>query len=142
MQIGGTYEEMKHAFLAAYGKREYDTLVEMFHVRMREGETLAAFTNRFRGMLPTSIEADNKLAKFWFLNKLPREPRTREAVQLFEGGGTFKDLMKECHAAYQQALSDRSNKRSRAQVDDEEAEQEEEEPAAVNLVNGGESQQW
>ena len=47
--------------------------------------------------------------------------------------------MKECHEAYQQALSDRSNKRSRAQVnsgqdDDEEAEQEEEEPAAVTYM--------
>ena len=55
--------------------------------------------------------------------------------------------MKECQSEYQQALSDRSNKRSRAQVnsiqdDDEEVEQEEDEPAAVNLVNGGESQQW
>ena len=122
-------------------------MVEMFHVRMREGETVAAFANRFRGMLPMSIEADNKLAKFWFLNKLPSELRTREAVQIFEDGGTFKDLMKECHAAYQQALSDRSNKRFRAQVNsvqdnDKEAEQAEEEPDAVNLVNGDESQQW
>ena len=111
--------------MTAYGVRKYDTLVEMFHVRMREGET--TFSNRFRGMLPSSIEADNELAKFWFLNKLPSELRTRAAVKLFEDEGTFKDLMKECHEAYQQALSDRSNKCSRAQVntvqdDDEEVE--------------------
>ena len=36
MQIGGTYEEMKQVFLAAYGMRKYDTLIEMFQVRMRE----------------------------------------------------------------------------------------------------------
>ena len=92
---------MKQSFLAAYGKREYNTLVKMFHVRIREGETVAAFANGFRGMLPTSIKADNKLAKFWFLNKLPSKLRTQEAIQIFEDGGTFKDLMKECHAAYQ-----------------------------------------
>ena len=67
-------------------------------------------------MLPTSIKVDNKLAKFLFLNKLPSELQTREAIQIFEDGGTFEDLMKECHAAYQQALWDQSNKCSRAQV--------------------------
>ena len=38
MRIDGTYEEMKQSFLAAYGKRQYDTLVEMIHVRMRESD--------------------------------------------------------------------------------------------------------
>ena len=127
MRIGGTYEEKKQSFLAAYGKRQYDTLVKMIQVRMREGETAAAFANRFRGMLPTSIKADNQLAKFLFLNRLPSKLRTREAIQIFEDGSTFKDLMKECQSEYQQALSDRSNKCSRAQVntvqdDDEEVE--------------------
>ena len=140
MQIGGTYEEMKKSFLAAYGRRQYDTLVEMLHVRMREGETATAFANRFRGMLPMSIKADHQLAKVWFLNKLPTELRKRKAIQIFEKEGTFKDLREECHEAYKQALSDRSSKRSRAAVnsvqdDNEEAEQEEDEPAAVNLVN-------
>ena len=55
--------------------------------------------------------------------------------------------MKECHEAYQQALSDRSNKHSRAQVnsvqdDDKEENQEEEEQAAVNLVSNGDSRPW
>ena len=76
MRIGGTYEEMKQSFLAAYGKRKYNTLVEMIQVRMRKGETAAAFANRFQGMLPTSIKADNELTKFLFLNRLPSEPQT------------------------------------------------------------------
>ena len=55
--------------------------------------------------------------------------------------------MKECHEAYQQALSDRSNKHSRAQVnsvqdDDKEENQEEEEQAAINLVSNGDSRPW
>ena len=82
MRIGGTYEEMKKSFLEAYGKRQYDTLVEMLHVRMREGETATTFANQFRGMLPTSIKADQQLAKFWFLNKLPSELWTRKAIQI------------------------------------------------------------
>ena len=102
---------MKKSFLAAYGKRQYDTLVEMFQIRMRQGETANAFANRFRGMLPTSIKADHQLAKFWFLNKLPSKLRTRKAIQIFEKEGTFEDLREECHEAYQQALSDRSSKK-------------------------------
>ena len=76
VQMGETYEEMKKSFLGAYGKRQYDTLVEMLQIRMREGETANAFANRFRGMLPTSIKTDNQLAKFLFLNRLPSEPQT------------------------------------------------------------------
>ena len=99
------------------------------------------------GACSRSIKADQQLAKFWFLNKLPSELRTRKAIQIFEKEGTFEDLKEECHEAYLQALSDRSSKRSMAAVnsvqdDDEEAEQEEDEPTTVNLVNGGESQQW
>ena len=65
---------------------------------------------------------------------------------MFEEKRSFKDLSGECNKAHKHALSNRSNKRSRTQVnavhdDDEEAEQEEEEQAAVNLVSGGESQQ-
>ena len=145
MQIGGTYEEMKQSFLQAYGVRKYDILVEMFSVRMREDETVAAFANRFRGLLPAAVEADNELAKFWFLNKLPSELRTRAAVKMYEKGCTFKDLMEECHEAYQQALADRNSKRSRTQVnsvqEEEEEIQEEEEQVAVNWVNHSDNKQ-
>ena len=79
--------------------------------------------------------------------KLPTEARTRKVKDWFDEKRSFKDLTGECNKAHKHALSDRSNKRSRAAVnsvqdEDEEAEQEEDEPAPVNLVNSGESQQW
>ena len=91
-------------------------------------------------MLPTSIKVDNKLAKFLFLNKLPSELQTREAIQIFEDRGTFEDLMKECHAAYQQALWDQSNKQvlqgpGQLRPGRQRGGGREDEPAAVNLVN-------
>ena len=114
---------------------------------MREGETVAAFANRFKGLLPQDNDVNWSIFKYIFLMKLPTEARTRTVKDLFEEKRSFKNLTGKCNKAHKHALSDRSNKRSRAAVNsvqdnDEEAEQEEDEPTTVNLVNGGESQQW
>ena len=114
---------------------------------MREGETVASFANRFKGLVPQVSDVNWNIVQYVFLKKLPIEARTRPVKDLFEEKKSFKDLSGECNKVHKLALSDRSNKRSRTQVnavhdDDEEAEQEEEEQAAVNLVSGGASQQW
>ena len=122
-----------------------DAFEELFSLWMREGETVASFANRFKGLLPQNADVNWNIFQFVFLKKLPIKPRP--VRDLFEEKKSFKDLSGECNKAHRYALTNRSNKRSRTQVnavqdDKEEAEQGEEEPAAVNLVSGGESQQW
>ena len=111
------------------------------------GETVASFANHFKGLLLQDSDLNCNIVQYIFLKKLPIEARTRPVKDLFEERKSFKDLSGECNKALKHALSDRSNKHSRTQVnavqdDDKEAEQEEEEQAAVNLVSGGVSQQW
>ena len=103
--------------------------------------------NRFKGLLPQDNDINWSIFEYIFIMKLPTEAWTRKVKDWFDEKRSFKDLTGECNKAHKHALSDRSNKRSRTQVnaiqdDDEEAEQEEEEQAAVNLVSGGASQQW
>ena len=86
---------------------------------------------------PPSTTVSRACADVNFLKKLSIEARTRPVRDLFEEEKSFKDLSGECIKADRYALTERSNKRSRTQVntvqdDDKEAEQEEEEPAAVN----------
>ena len=50
-KIGGTYEDMKEAFISLYEVGLYDTFEELFILRMRMGETVASFANRIRGLL-------------------------------------------------------------------------------------------
>ena len=126
---------------------KYDVFEELFSLWMREGETVASFANRFKGLVPQVSDVNWNIVQYVFLKKLPIEARTRPVKDLFEEKKSFKDLSGECNKVHKLALSDRSNKRSRTQVnavhdDNEEAEQEEEEQAAVNLVSSGESQQW
>ena len=146
-KIGGTYEEMKEAFISVYEVSLFDKFGELFSLRMREGETVASFANHFKGLLLPDNDVNWSVLEYIFVMKLPTQAWTQKVKDWFDEKKSFKDLSGECNKALKHALSDQSSKHSRAAVnsvqeDDEEAEQEEDEPTAVNLVNGGKSQQW
>ena len=51
-KIGGTYASMVKTFRRAYKLSRFDTVNEWTNIRMREGETVSAFANRFQGRDP------------------------------------------------------------------------------------------
>ena len=141
--IESTYEEMKEAFLNVYRVSLLDTYKEVESIRMRENETVAAFANRLKYLLPEDETVDGGWFKFTLLRKLPAEAKTQAVVEAFEARKSFKELVSVCTRAQQFWLSERSNKRPRTQVnavqEEEEEIQEEEEQVAVNWVNNSDS---
>ena len=66
---------------------------ELFSLRMREGETVASFANRFKGLLQhQNPDVNWNIVQYIFLKKLPIEARTRPVRDLFEEEKSFKDL--------------------------------------------------
>ena len=115
------------------------------NIRMREGETIAAFANQYQGLFPADTDLDHDLVKYLIINKLPSEVRTQQNRKLYEQQKNFDKIVEECHEVYNWLLS-RGNKHSRTQVnaiedDSEKEEQEDEEQAAVQLVNNDTSRQ-
>ena len=115
------------------------------NIRMREGETIAAFANQYQGLFPADTDLDHDLVKYLIINKLPSEVRTQQNRKLYEQQKNFDKIAEECHEVYNWLLS-RGNKHSRTQVnaiedDSEKEEQEDEEQAAVQLVNNDTSRQ-
>ena len=70
----------------------YDAFEELFSLRMREGETVASFANRFKGLLQQNPDVNWNIVQYIFLKKLPIEARTRPVRDLFEEEKSFKDL--------------------------------------------------
>ena len=83
-QVGGTYEEMKEAFISVYEVGLFDTFRELFSLRMREGETTAAFANGFKGLLPPDHDVNLAVLKYIFIMKLPTEVRTQKVKDWFD----------------------------------------------------------
>ena len=141
--IDGTYEEMKESFLSVYEVSLTDSFKELKNLRMRENETVAAFANRLKHLLPKGEDVNGNFFKHALLEKLPAEAKTQAVMEAFEANKSFKELTNECMKAHKHWLSDRHSKRSRNQVnsvqEDEEENQEEEEQVAVNWVSGGDS---
>ena len=50
-KIAGTYSSMIKAFRRVYNTSKIDAYIELLNIRMGEGETIAAFTNRFQGLI-------------------------------------------------------------------------------------------
>ena len=137
---------MVKAFRRVYDTSKIDAYNELLNVRMREGEAVAPFANRFQGLIPASMDPDNELIKYHFIHKLLNEVQTLQAFDMYEEEKSFDEITEVCHKLHKHLMHSRGNKRSRTQVNavqdnEKEAEQEEEEQAAVNLVSGGESQQ-
>ena len=87
----------------------YDTFTEMMNVRIHKGETIAAFANRFQGLLPADIDPDHTLVKYHFVSKLLSEVRMQQIRRLYEQKKNFDKITEECHTMYDWLLS-RSNK--------------------------------
>ena len=68
-KIAGTYSSMVKAFRRVYDTSKIDVYNELLNIRMREGEAVAAFANRFKGLIPASIDPDNELIKYHFIHK-------------------------------------------------------------------------
>ena len=138
-----TYGEMKEAFLNVFRVSLLDRYKEVKSIRMREGETVTAFANRLKYLLPEGETVDGGWFKFTLLDKLPAEAKTQAVVEAFEARQSFKELVDVCTRAQQFWLSERGNKRPRTQVnavqEEEEDIQEEEEQVAVNWVNHSDS---
>ena len=64
------------AFQRVYDMSKYGAYTELMNIRMREGETIAVFANRYQGLIPASMDPDNELVKYHFINKLPNEVKT------------------------------------------------------------------
>ena len=139
------YEDMKKSFLKVYRVSLLDRLKEIKSIRMREGETVIAFANRLKYLLPEGETEDGVFFQFTLLDKLPAEAKTQTVVEAFEARQSFKELVDVCTRAQQFWLSERGNKRPRTQVnavqEEEEDIQEEEEQVAVNWVNHSDSKQ-
>ena len=141
--IDSTYQDLKEAFISVYQVSLADSFTELRKLRMREGETVAAFANRLKHLLPKGEDVNGNFFKHALLEKLPAEAKTQAVMEAFEANKSFKELTNECMKAHKHWLSDRHSKRSRNQVnsvqEDEEENQEEEEQVAVNWVSGGDS---
>ena len=139
------YEAMKKSFLKVYRVSLHDRLKELKSIRMREGETVIAFANRLRLLLPEDATEDESLFQFMLLDKLPAEAKTQSVLEAFEARKSFEELVDVSARAQQFCLSERGSKRPRAQVnavqEDEEDSQEEEEQVAVNWVNHSDNKQ-
>ena len=139
------YEDMKKSFLKVYRVSLLDRLKEIKSIRMREGETVIAFANRLKYLLPEGETEDGSFFQFTLLDKLPAEAKTQPVVEAFEARKSFEELVDVCARAQQFWLSERGSKRLRTQVnavqEDEEDSQEEEEQVAVNWVNHSDSKQ-
>ena len=120
-----------------------DRLKEIKSIRMREGETVIAFANRLKYLLPEGETEDGVFFQFTLLDKLPAEAKTQPVVEAFEARKSFEELVDVCARAQQFWLSERGSKRLRTQVnavqEEEEEIQEEEEQVAVNWVNNSDS---
>ena len=114
--IDGTYEEMKEAFISVYRVSRADSFRELDSIRMRENETVAAFANRLKHLLPKGEDIDGSFFKWTFLRKLPAEAKTQAVMEAFEADKNFKELTNACTLAHKFWLSERNNKRSRTQV--------------------------
>ena len=76
-KIGGTYEEMKEAFISVFEVSMYETFEELFSLWMREGKTVASFASfRFKGLLPQDSDVSWNIVQYVFLKKLPIEAWT------------------------------------------------------------------
>ena len=139
------YEDMKKSFLKVYRVSLLDRLKELKSIRMREGETVIAFANRLKYLLPEGETEDGVLFQFMLLDKLPAEAKTQSVLEAFEARKSFEELVDVSARAQQFCLSERGSKRPRAQVnavqEDEEDSQEEEEQVAVNWVNHSDNKQ-
>ena len=137
------YEAMKETFLNVFKVSRLDRFKEIKSIRMREGETVPAFANRLKYLLPEGETEDGGWFQFFLLDKLPAEAKTQAVLEAFEACQSFKEIVGVCTRAQKFWLSERSNKRPRAQVnavqEEEEDIQEEEEQVAVNWVNDSDS---
>ena len=70
-KIGGTYEEMNEAFSRVFEVSMYDMFEELFSLWMHEGETVASFANRFKGLLPQDSNVNWNFVQYVFFKKLP-----------------------------------------------------------------------
>ena len=50
-KIAGTYSSMIKAFRRVYNTSKIDAYTELLNIRMCEGEAVAAFANRFQGLI-------------------------------------------------------------------------------------------
>ena len=75
---------MIKAFRQVYYTSKYNAYTELMNIRMREGETIAAFAIQYQGLLPANMDPDNDLVKYHFINKLLNEVQTLRAVNLYE----------------------------------------------------------
>ena len=60
---------MKEAFISVYEVGLFDTFGELFGLRMREGETVAAFANHFKGLLLQDSDLNCNIVQYIFLKK-------------------------------------------------------------------------
>ena len=75
------------------------------NIRMREGERVSMFANRFQGLLPADSNLEHNVVKHIFINKLPREVRTQQIRKLYEQQKSFDEIAEECHEVYDWLLS-------------------------------------
>ena len=130
-----TFESLIEAFRSVYDVSIYDAFTELTNIRMREGESIVVFANRYKRLLPAENDPDHNFIKHHFISKLPIEVQRPWAVRLYYEKKSFIEIAKECNKVYKHLLQSRSNKRSRDQDDSEEEEQGRGDQAAVNLVD-------
>ena len=79
---------------------------------MREGELIAAFINRYQGLLPADHNPNHNFIKQHFIRKLLLEVQTPWAVSLYHKKKNIHEIAKECNKVYKCLLLSHSNKPS------------------------------
>ena len=99
---------------------------------MRKGEAVAAFANRFQGLIP-----DKELIKYHFIHKLLNEVQTLRAFNMYEEEKSFDEITEACHKLHKRLMHSCGNKRPRTQVNaiGDEGEEEEEPENGKHLVH-------
>ena len=99
---------------------------------MRKGEAVAAFANRFQGLIP-----DKELIKYHFIHKLLNEVQTLRAFNMYEEEKSFDEITEACHKLHKRLMHSCGNKRPRTQVNaiGDEGEEEEEPENGEHLVH-------
>ena len=114
-KMGGTYKSLIIVFREVYGVSLFDSFTELTNIRMREGESIAAFSNWYQGWLPSDYDPNNNFLKHHFICKLPTEVQMPWAVRVYKKKASFHEIFKACNKVHKLMLT-HSSKRSRTQV--------------------------
>ena len=90
----------------------FDAFIKVNNIRMKEGESIAVFSNCYLGLLPVGSDQNADYLVHDFVRKLPAEVL---AIRMYNNHKSFDEIALECNQVWKVALA-HNNKRPRTQV--------------------------